>query len=165
MNAQTAKLLGCEKHDLFDEDTEQVLDDIMEGGLNARQCIEKIKGPFGAGVMPCFPDDVPGDMPEHPNVYTDGGVLYPKHTWAAIAGFGVWWPGRLDAEEDVDGAVDLVHSFQRADGFGQWNALPGQRCSSTRVEVAAVTIAFLKKQDASHWHGQFGHSHEGHQVV
>ncbi len=43
MDRSTAKLLGCEMPERVDSETMVVLTEMIKGGLNARQCVEKVK--------------------------------------------------------------------------------------------------------------------------
>ena len=85
------------------------------------------------------------------NTYTDGGVKNPANKWLATAGFGIWTPNvgtneitidarGVDQDETPvggDGPLDttlFTFSAKEGGGLKQWASLPGQRCSSTRVE-------------------------------
>ena len=78
--------------------------------------------------------------------YTDGGVKDPKNKWLATAGFGIWSPGVTDLEEGSGGEVELTHKSNDAGGLRQWASLPGQRCSSTRVEIAGGVVSLLRNK-------------------
>ena len=86
----------------------------------------------------------------------DGGVDYHTIAWACLAGIGIWWPNPSDAVgsfaqyADGDGnrgPTDarlrscLLHAKETDYGVQQWHMLPGQMCSSTRAEIAAVAGA------------------------
>ena len=82
--------------------------------------------------------------PEKPNVFYDGGLVYPQAPIWSIGAFGVFWPDR-------DGLVSCFnpqegeyayHSFE-SDGACLWGPMTGQRCSSTRAELLAGIIAIL----------------------
>ena len=78
--------------------------------------------------------------------YTDGGVKDPKNKWLATVGFGIWTPGVSKLEDGSGGDVLLTHSSSDDDGLRQWASLPGQRCSSTRVETASAVVALLRNK-------------------
>ncbi len=59
---------------------------------NARQLIALCKGGHGQGQHGEYPQEVSGEVPEEPNLYTDGRVKNPTNQHWAIAGFGLWWP-------------------------------------------------------------------------
>ena len=89
-----------------------------------------------------------GSCASYPNMsresictYTDGGVKDPKNKWFATAAFGIWTPVISKLEDGSGGEVELTHSSIDVDGFRQWASLPGQRCSSTRVETACAVVA------------------------
>ena len=61
--------------------------------LNARQVLEKLKGPFALQCELVFNEvHAANTMPMQINCYTDGGVDHPTISWAAIPGIGIWWP-------------------------------------------------------------------------
>ena len=70
--------------------------------------------------------------------------MYPLNKWIPIGGFGIYWPGRVASEEQQDGSGKLMYQSENPDGSTQWNSLPGQRCDSTRVELAAAIIAMMR---------------------
>ena len=70
--------------------------------------------------------------------------MYPTNKWISIGGFGIYWPGRVASEEQQDGSEKLMYQSENHDGTTQWNSLPGQRCDSTRVELAAAIIAMMR---------------------
>lgn len=91
------------------------------------------------------------------NCFTDGGVSHPTVSWACLAGIGVWWPKPLEglgrqAQAPQDGGrlrSSILHTKATDTGIQQWNMFPGQMCSSTRAEIAAVAAA-LTYEDAIH---------------
>ena len=145
--------------DCLSEVERDMLKELSENySLNARQVLEKLKGPFAAGIMPTYPklsenDTAPRDI----NCYTDGGVSHPTVPWACLAGIGVWWPtppGNVDRQiqfpqGDARLSSTILHTKAKDNGTQQWNMLPGQMCSSTRAEIAAATAA-LTDREAAH---------------
>ena len=50
----------CGYEYVMDEDMDAKLDQAWAKGVNARQCIAAIKGPYGGGVKPTFPEEIKG---------------------------------------------------------------------------------------------------------
>jgi len=152
--------------DCLTEEERNILYTISKGyTLNARQTLEKLKGPFAPPANFHFHEIGPLHKPPPlPNCFTDGGVDFPTIHWASIPGIGVWWPKPFTSHSDNppqdenDLTADLVNartssailiSKDTNEGTKQWNTIPGQRCSSTRAEVAAV-VGALTDPEAIH---------------
>ena len=71
----TKALLGCMMEVPYE--LQKVLKDAWQGARNARQCLARIKGPFGQGTKPIFPHEVNGIAPDNIIVYGDGSVKCP----------------------------------------------------------------------------------------
>ena len=145
------KLMGIEPvnaNSSYEEARNKDLENISCGGrLNARQAIEKLKGAFALGLKPEFPQDVQQETPQMINTYTDGGVIHPKVKWLSLGGFGIWTPE--DDECEQDGDIHFTHSRKEGGGTMQWAAMPGQRCTSTRVETAAALISLIRNKHST----------------
>ena len=57
----TRKLLGCKQDEEVPSEVKKTLNQALRMALNARQCLATIKGPFGQGVDPVFPEAVLGN--------------------------------------------------------------------------------------------------------
>ena len=125
----------------FGDEEDRIRERMMQssrgGTMNARQMLQDIKGPFGEAHRPSFPAEVEEEAPTNINVYTDGGVHHPETRWAAIGGFGIFWPREAVQYDAGDGIERFMHQGIEAEGTSHWNSIPGQRCDSTRVEIAA----------------------------
>ena len=42
--------------------------------------------------------------------------------------------------------MELTHKANDEEGLRQWASLPGQRCSSTRTELAAAVVSLLRNK-------------------
>ena len=80
------------------------------------------------------------------DTYIDGGVTNPANTWLATAGFGIWTPDYVSDDPDNDEAERYTNQASEDGGLKQWASLPGQRCSSTRVETAAAIVALTRNK-------------------
>ena len=80
------------------------------------------------------------------STYTDGGVKNPANKWLATAGFGIWTPNLATDQDQEEQGVELTLSAKEGGGLKQWASLPGQRCSSTRVETAAAIRALVRRK-------------------
>ena len=125
----------------------KALGDAWAAACNARQCMAKIKGAFGQGELPEFPEEVAGDAPPRINVYGDGSLKCPASQWWALGGFGVWWPGAKDDAEFRGSMLStrLAHVEENAIGVGVWNCMKGQFGSSTRMELGAWVMALTRE--------------------
>ena len=119
--------------------------------LNARQVLETLKGPFKiAGELPYQEVPLNSILPRQINCYTDGGVDFPTISWASIPGIGIWWPTSPEPAEPSEAGeageqpIQFLHERTTEKGLQQWTTLPGQMCSSTRAEIAAVGAALMK---------------------
>lgn len=118
---------------------------ITNGGrLNALQAVGTLKRCIRARPKPRVPSRRPARSPHMINTYTDGGVLYPKVRCLSLGGFRIWTPE--DAECEQDGDIHFTHSEKEGGGTMQWAAMPGQRCTSTRVETAAALNSLIKNR-------------------
>ena len=89
---------------------------------------------------------VPGDPPEHANVFSDGGVDIPRHPEAASATIGIWRPVRTPEGEELPRAylgevgnyLDINVDDQ---GEKMCAVMVGRRPSSTRAELMAILAA------------------------
>ena len=170
--AEVQQLLGIEhtetNHDYITEATrEEVMLISSNYKLNARQAIELHKGPFGEGITPCFPCDVESTPPT--NIYTyievSASPLRAGSRWQGLAsGHQTPTPlmtlrgpvsaatgGPLVASNSPElpadqgtGDVYYTATEQTDEGKLQWSLMPGQRCSSTRVEIVAAAISLVK---------------------
>ena len=84
------------QEDGVDKEVQEMLNEAWAKGVNARQCVAAIKGPYGGGCRPTFPDEVQGNLPSEPNVYGDGSLKCPTNQWWAIGGYGLWWPKQIE---------------------------------------------------------------------
>jgi hypothetical protein len=120
-----------------------------EKQMNARQLVRHLRGtyPLINWKMPHPCTDRP---PEKVNVYSDGSLKNPHCQMWALGGLGVWWPGRRVEEMPLSWAEkEFAHQcigpawldHQPQDGMMLIGALTGQRCSSTRTELAAGILA------------------------
>ena len=80
------------------------------------------------------------------DTYTDGGVKRPTNKWLATAGFGIWTPVAERNDLDSAEAESYTNQVSEDGGMKQWASLPGQRCSSTRVETAATIVALVRNK-------------------
>lgn len=163
---EARKLIGVDNINAFPTDLVQELKDItMDGTLNARQALHRLKGPFRAGLEPKFPSDVTIDinsrsttyenyetseLQEAINTYTDGGVAYPHLSWMSLAGIGIWVPNYGDDELHEEDQTDVI-TYGTFDKWGskRWAPMPGQMCSSTRAETAAALVALMRQTAVS----------------
>jgi hypothetical protein len=117
--------------------------------MNARQFVRYLRGtvPPQTWSMPQPCTDRP---PEKVNVYSDGSLKNPHSQMWALGGLGIWWPGRQLEEKPLSWAEkEFSHPCvcpawldrQPQDGTMLVGALTGQRCSSTRTELAAGILA------------------------
>ena len=84
----------------------------------------------------------------------------PANKWLATVGFGISTPNVSTNEITIDArgvdqdetplggdgppdATLFTFSAKVGGGLKQWASLPGQRCSSTRVETAAAIISLI----------------------
>ena len=104
-------------------------DEAIRQGLNARQAMLRKKGAFGTGSYPVFPtqEEIRNFMGHHQigdplEVYGDGSLTTPKMWWAALGGYGVWFP-----------------KWPTTPGLGleMYSGAIGQASSSTRQELCA----------------------------
>ena len=93
-----------------------------------------------------LPDARPDDeeMPQEPNVYTNGSLKNGKVVNCQIGGFGVWWPGRRgDVVPRSKNETKFMHAEQEEEGLMQWGLLNSLRNSSARCEIGAIMMAML----------------------
>lgn len=50
----------------------------------------------------------------------------------------------MKSTEDPDGTGRFMLELENEEGTSQWNSIPGQRCDSTRVELAAAIVAMMR---------------------
>lgn len=139
------KLLGEEN------EVPTCVQDILAGAaakaVNARQCMDQMRGGFGEGIELQFPEELEEATPALPNAYGDGSL---KHLAAAnwsFGGYGLWWPGQVVDEAFWESQPEMQVAFveQNEHGVGQWNCLRGQMGSSTRMELASWLLALTRR--------------------
>ena len=105
----------CQKHETMGADlgadsaVVMMAEQAKEEALNARQQADKLRGPTKGLEQPNFPQNINGQVPDEPNVHSDGGVRHPNHSRWHLAGFGTWVP--KDSREDIGQATNSQYTF------------------------------------------------------
>jgi hypothetical protein len=133
----TQWLLGV-RHPVANQAARVLQDKVSTQLCNARQLIGLCKGGHGQGEYGDYPEEVEGEVPEEPNLYTDGGVKNPTNQHFAIAGFGLWWPKQKEVAPNP-----YLQAKVEEHGTAMWAGLRGNSVSSTRTELAAIVVACM----------------------
>ena len=110
---------------------------------NARQAFQKLKiGEVASKDAFSKAEWTNERAPSEPNVYTDGSMRHPRYTMYALAGAGIWWPGRKLGNHPLSQReIEMAWEEQETDGVKLSTAIAGYGGSSTRAEIAGVLVA------------------------
>ena len=122
------------------------------GATEAKEADEEHRGRsrwarvfFGDDGLKDKPTSCPTLPRETINTYTDGGVKNPANDLPDE----VMGMDQDDTPVEGDASLDttlLTFSAKEDGDLKQWASLPGQRCSSARVETAAAIISLIRRK-------------------
>ena len=93
-----------------------------------------------------MPRKVEGSPPGIPNIFTDGAVKCPAYRNWAIGGCGIWAPDGLGAVTLSECAEAFLHKERWEAGTAWWAPLLGPWHTSTRAELAGLSLAMSSTQ-------------------
>ena len=142
---EAKRMLGARHPPSECSEARNIIVHAKETNCNARQLISVLRGGFGQGAAPNFPEAVVGRPALKPEVFTDGGVKNPTNQMWALGGFGMWTKTvreQLEKEEIAEEKL-FYHQREADQDFARWGPLAGFGTSSTRNELAAGILGLM----------------------
>ena len=141
MTTSEAKMCGYDDKQLLDFPTLCYFNSKNENDTARQAMQESWKVPNDANEP--LPQRCEGTPTDQPDVFTDGSLANPSTRYWRCGGFGINCPG-LGEHSEWGNECDYTHAFYMNDGTAKWAAFSGGGNSSTRCELAAITMAIQR---------------------